>query len=237
MSSFDDASRASFYKSHRDRSATVLKRKHIAQYDYEFERLTNSTPSMSVLEIGCGSGNFLRYLRQKGHSEIVGIDMDDQLADALSDINDVEIHLDDVANILKTTLQGRAFDRVVLFDVLEHIDLPVLRDLMTSLHNHIAPGGKVLIRVPNIESPWGLKMHFGSFDHVTELGPGRLHELAKMTNWACDGCFAQPPMGKRRRFKEMLANGILSFLLSYKPDIWTANVLAVFSDPKIKKET
>lgn len=237
MSSFDGASRASFYKSHRDRSAVVLKQKHIAQYDYEFEQLTNSTPSMSVLEIGCGSGNFLRYLKQKGHTDVVGIDMDDHLADALSDIGDVEIHLDDVTNILKTTLKGRAFDRIVLFDVLEHIDLPVLRDLMTNLCNHITPGGKVLIRVPNIESPWGLKMHYGSFDHVTELGPGRLRELAKLTGWECDGCFAQYPMSKVRRFKEMLANGILSFLLSYRPDIWTANVLTVFSQPDDKKES
>lgn len=235
MSSFDDASRASFYKTYRDRSAVVLKQKHITQYDYEFGQLTNSTSSMSVLEIGCGSGNFLRYLKHKGHGEIVGIDMDDQLADALSDLNEVEICLDDVANILKTTLKGRAFDRIVLLDVLEHIDFPVLRDLMINLHNHIKADGKILIRVPNIESPWGLKMHFGSFDHVTELGPGRLRELAKLTGWECDGCFAQHPMGKRRRIKQMLANGILAFLLSYKPDIWTANVLTVFSNPDSQK--
>lgn len=232
MSSFDSASRASFYKSHRDRSATELKNKHIKQYDYEFESLSGSDSSMSVLEIGCGSGNFLRYLRHKGYASFVGIDMDDHLTEALSDLNDAEIYLDDVAKILKTELKNRTFDRIVLFDVLEHIDLPILSDLMKSLHDHISPNGRVLIRVPNIESPWGLKMHFGTFDHVTPLGPGRLQELAKMTGWQCGACFPQAPMNKTRRIKEALANGLFSFLLSYKPDIWTANVLAVYSSPE-----
>lgn len=232
MSSFDNTSRAKFYKSHRDRSANTLKKKHIAQYDREFERLTSSTPSMSVLEIGCGSGNFLRYLRHKGHAEIVGIDMDEHLADVLSDIDGVDIHLDDVANVLKSKLNGRTFDRIVLLDVLEHIEMADLQSLMVMLHQFIAPQGRVLIRVPNVESPWGLKMHFGTFDHVTPLGPGRLQELAALTGWQCDGCYSQPPAGMFRRFKESLANGMLSFLLSYRPDIWTSNVLAVFSTPK-----
>lgn len=231
MGTLDDATRTAFYKSHRDRSATELKNKHIAQYDHEFETLTASDAAMSVLEIGCGSGNFLRYLRHKNYKSFVGVDMDDQLADALSDLSDAEIYLDDVSETLETHLSGRTFDRIVLFDVLEHIDLPMLRELMKTLHSHIAPGGKVLIRVPNVESPWGLKMQFGTFDHVTPLGPGRLAELAIMTDWHCERCFPQPPMNPIRRTKEALANGILSFLLSYKPDIWTANVLAVFSKP------
>ncbi|MDP6428572.1 MAG: methyltransferase domain-containing protein [Rhodospirillales bacterium] len=228
-SSFSDQRRAEIYQSHRDRSATEFKNKHLRQYDREFARLTGASPSMSVLEIGCGSGLFLRYLEARGYREIVGVDMDKQLTEALGDLQHSEIHLDDIGKILSDELAGRRFDRIVLLDLAEHLQLDVLVDLLKALGNHINEGGAMLLRVPNIESPWGLKMHFGTFDHVTPLTPGRMFELGVMSGWDCTGVHPQPPGRLWRRAKERLLASLLASLLSYRPDIWTANLLAVYA--------
>ena len=184
---------------------------------------------MSVLEIGCGTGLFLRYLEACEYREIVGIDMDENLADALGDLKRSEIYLDDVTSVLKNKLANRKFDRIVLLDVAEHLQLDVLVSLMRLLGDHINNDGRLLLRVPNIESPWGLKIFYGSFDHVTPLGPGRMYELGVMTNWSCEGVFPQEPNRVLRRLKERLLNKLMGAFLSYHPDIWTANLLAVYT--------
>lgn len=223
-----DARRAELYKAHRERHQVVLKSKHLAQYDHEFATLTGAGPSQAVLEIGCGTGLFLRYLERRGYTDIVGVDMDENLSDALADLVRAEVHLDDIATVLDGPLKGRTFDRIVLLDVAEHLRLDVLVALLARLRDHIRPGGRMLLRVPNVESPWGLKMFFGSFDHVTPLTAGRMGELGVMSGWACTGTFPQEPARWDRRLKERLLNGILGSLLSYHPDIWTANLLAVY---------
>ncbi len=123
-----DDQRAKFYKSHRERSATSFKKKHRFQYDREFAELTGASPTMSVLEIGCGTGLFLRYLEACEYREIVGIDMDENLSDALGDLKRSEVYLDDVTSVLENKLANRKFDRIVLLDVVEHLQLGVLED-------------------------------------------------------------------------------------------------------------
>ena len=204
-----DQERAAFYKSHRDHHATSFKKKHRRQYDHEFVGLTGANSSMAVLEVGCGTGIFLRYLEACGYEDIVGIDMDENLSDALADLSRSEVYLKDVMTILKTDLAGRTFDRIVMLDVAEHLQLPVLVDLMKTLREHLNRDGRLLLRVPNIESPWGLKMFFGTFDHVTPLGRGRLYELGIMTGWACEGCFVQYPGKWTRRLKDVIVNSTL----------------------------
>jgi len=184
---------------------------------------------MSVLEVGCGTGLFLRYLEASGYQEIVGLDMDENLADALEDLNRSEIYLDDVTSVLKNKLANRKFDRIVLLDVAEHLHLDVLVELMKLLRTHINHDGRLLLRVPNIESPWGLKMFFGSFDHITPLSPGRMYELGKMTGWSCQGVFPQEAGRLFKRLKERFLNKVLAAFLSYHPDIWSANLMAVYT--------
>lgn len=221
--------RAEFYKSHRERSATTYKKKHRRQFDREFRDLTGANPSMSVLEIGCGTGLFLRYLEAGGYSQVAGIDTDENLLEALSGLTGSEVHIGDAQAVLAGHFAGCSFDRIVMFDVAEHINLPDLVMLLKTLRTHLADGGRLLLRVPNIESPWGLRMFFGTFDHVTPLGPGRLRELAVMTGWTCISVTPQEPVPLLRRWRERIVNGLLAKMLSYHPEIWTANVLAVYA--------
>ncbi len=223
-----DEQRAIFYKSHRERSAVTFKKKHRRQYDREFAALTDASPAMSVLEIGCGTGLFLRYLEGCGYREIVGVDMDEKLSDAHRDLTRSEIHLDDVTSVLQNQLADRKFDRIVMLDVAEHLQLDVLVRLLTLLRDHINRDGQLLLRVPNLESPWGLKVFFGSFDHVTPLSPGRMHELAALSEWKCAGVFPQPANKVSRRLKEWLLCKLIGALSNHPPDIWSANLLAVY---------
>lgn len=228
----DETARAVLYRSHRDRSAVTLKPKHLRQFDREFADLTQARPGMAVLEIGCGAGLFLRYLEARGYRDIVGVDADPGLADALADLRVAKVHLDDVRRVLDRALAGRRFDRIVLFDVAEHLDFGVLVALLKRLKDALADNGRLLLRTPNLASPFGVAVFYGTFDHVTACSPERMREIGVLAGLECLGVHPQEPVPLFRRLRQRAAFRVLEWMTSHHPGVWTANLLAVYAREK-----
>lgn len=204
-----------------------LKKKHLAQFDREFRHLSDATSAMSVLEIGCGTGIFLRYLQARGFADVVGLDSDAGLAPVLGDLAGFDIRLVDGRDYL-AGLEGPRFDRIALFDVAEHLPEAALTELMRSLARVLRPGGKVVMRSPNCASPWGLKMQFDTFDHVTPLTKGRMEELAAATGFVCRKVIGGTKGTGLRRIAQAALHGLLDRCLAYGPDIWDATIIGLF---------
>ena len=204
-----------------------VKGKHLRQFDREFLRPAAAEPSMSVLEIGCGTGIFLRYLKARGFSDVTGLDSDAGLAPVLDDLDGYAIHLVDGASFIAGCADER-FDRVALFDVAEHLTPAQLKDLMTAVHRVLKPGGRVVLRSPNCASPWGLKMQFDTFDHITPITANRLRELADATGFRfVTALGGQTGGGMVRRLAEKGLHRLLSACLTYRPDFWEATIVGV----------
>jgi SAM-dependent methyltransferase len=116
------------------------------------EQLVNSLPSPSgyrVLEVGCGTGNVLRYLEQvckKG--QVFGLDLFyEGLRFAKQRVTCPLIQAD-----LHHPPFSTRFDIVAMFDVLEHI--PDDLDILSSLHTFLAPEGMLILTVPAHMSLW-----------------------------------------------------------------------------------
>jgi len=225
-----ESDKSELYKNVRDASGKTLRPKEIRQFDKEFLAFSAADPSMSVLELGCGAGLLLQYLKHKGFKDVTGIDYDENLTGVLSELDGdgVATEISDAEAYLDRIQGARVFDRIVIFDVLEHFDLDSSVRILSKVRSVLAEGGKVLIRVPNSTSPWGLRMQFGTFDHVTMFSPGRLYELAKITGFEATA-MAGHTIGKRRKvFFERLLHGILSRILTYHPEIWEAALVCIY---------
>lgn len=204
-----------------------IKAKHLRQFDREFLVPSGSDPSMSVLEIGCGTGIFLRYLKARGFKDVVAVDTDTGLREVLDDLGEYDIQLTDAAGSLERIGAAR-FDRVALFDVAEHLQVSDLVALMKSIHRVLKPGGRVVLRSPNCGSPWGLKMHFDTFDHVTPITSGRLRELATATGFEVFRIFGSRTGSRVRQELERLFCGAVGRMLTYRPDFWEPTIVGVF---------
>jgi cyclopropane fatty-acyl-phospholipid synthase-like methyltransferase len=205
----------------------LLKKKHLAQFDREFLHLSGAAPGMSVLEIGCGTGIFLRYLQARGFTDVVGLDSDAGLAPVLDDLAGFDIRLVDGRDYLGQ-LAEPCFDRIALFDVAEHLPEAALAELMRTLARVLKPGGKVVMRSPNCASPWGLKMQFDTFDHVTPITKGRMEELAAATGFVCRKVIGGTRGTGLRRLAQAALHGLLDRCLAYGPDIWDATIIGLF---------
>jgi SAM-dependent methyltransferase len=98
---------------------------------------------IKLLDVGCGPGYFLSYLKDNKIS-YKGIELADFLVDVCrkKGLNVEKIKVEDEAK--------NAYNIVTLYDVLEHISRPV--DFMNSISNALVKGGYVVVYTPNIHS-------------------------------------------------------------------------------------
>lgn len=101
-------------------------------------------PNHPIIDLGCGTGEFLRFCRQRGRA-VIGVDSNPTLA-AICRQDGFEVLLDSVCEL--GSLRGRTFRNAVCDNVLEHLDRDQLRQFFRRLEELLAPGGLLMCIVP-----------------------------------------------------------------------------------------
>ncbi len=128
-------------------------------------------PITRALEIGFGNGAFMGYARSRG-IEVVGTEIQEELRRRASAAGfDSRASIDEFDS-------GLRFDVIVAFDVFEHLPQETLVPLFRSLAARLQPGGALLCRVPNGESPFGRVFQHGDLTHVCTLGLSKFQQIA-----------------------------------------------------------
>lgn len=191
---------------------------------------------MSVLELGCGNGLFLRFLEHLGVKDYLGIDGDHRVLAEMPDWLTGHVVISDFETFLDRE-EKRLFDRVVLFDVLEHFSPIEAAALLSRIAAVLAPRGRIIIRVPNVASPFGLGMQFNCLTHKTPFTPGSLRQLASTARIAVDGFYPQAYGNWWREVRERMLTSVLSAFLPSPPMFWSPNFIAVLRVPEPAAKT
>jgi 2-polyprenyl-3-methyl-5-hydroxy-6-metoxy-1,4-benzoquinol methylase len=99
----------------------------------------------NVLEIGAASGQTLRWIKMIYPGAVTtGVEINDAMATELGQNTDVAI----IGSISECLPRLRKYDLILLLDVLEH--LVDSTSVLASVRQLLAPGGHVVVSVPNI---------------------------------------------------------------------------------------
>ena len=220
-----------FYRTYgrfKDYSRPSLKPKHMRWFDREFWLPAMMRPDMAVLELGCGTGQFLLYLQAKGIHRFVGVDHDPAVRDIMPPDIAGRVVTADFNEALDRMAAEPPFDRIILFDVLEHFTPWEGANLLVRLRHHLSSQGMVAIRVPNAASPWGPQHQFSDLTHKAAYTPVSLRQLALATGFSCRAVLPQRRGSPVRRVAEDMVNALMSRVLTEPPPLWSANIIAVY---------
>jgi 2-polyprenyl-3-methyl-5-hydroxy-6-metoxy-1,4-benzoquinol methylase len=134
--------------------------KAIADVDYynkdkwEFEiaaKEISKSGALSILDVGCGSGLFLDYLRQRlPGTSLCGYELNEELLNLLAQRGYRTLPVDPASfsAVQNAPLQ---FDAICMLQVLEHVEDPVA--FLETFLPLLKPGGLLIITTPNSEGP------------------------------------------------------------------------------------
>lgn len=135
------------YISHTERNTSIfdsiyrLARKYTLQWKYNLIR--EHSPGTTLLDFGCGTGEFLQYIEQQGYA-VQGVEPSEKARSiAIKKVPTAKL------NASVDEVHG-TFDIITLWHVLEHI--PDLNKTLQQLTSHLSANGTILIAVPNINS-------------------------------------------------------------------------------------
>jgi SAM-dependent methyltransferase len=137
-----------------------------------------------LLDFGCGSGSFLEQMHRHGW-QVTGLDISSTTVSRIR--SDLALPVL-VGSLPHPQLQAESFDVVTMWHSLEHVHRP--RDVLIDAYRVLAPEGKLLVAVPNIDSlpfRWFGKHWFG-LDlprHLTHFTPWTLPLMLERAGFRC----------------------------------------------------
>jgi 2-polyprenyl-3-methyl-5-hydroxy-6-metoxy-1,4-benzoquinol methylase len=136
---------------------------------------TRTAPNKNLLDVGCGTGEFLNTCKNGGW-QVRGIEPDTD-ARALG-MKNYALQVDEESQL--DALEAQSFTCITMWHVLEHV--PHLNERIQQLKRILHDSGKLIVAVPNCSSydAQYYQQHWGAFDvprHLHHFKPADISAL------------------------------------------------------------
>jgi 2-polyprenyl-3-methyl-5-hydroxy-6-metoxy-1,4-benzoquinol methylase len=135
-----------------------------------------------ILDLGCGPGHFLYFLREAGYRNYLGVDASKECVEICRDMN-LEADQADIQEYL----QGQSGDCAVIVcnELFEHLDKVQAFELADLCRTALAPAGALLVKVPNMACPVGAnRSRYADVTHETGYTDHSLKTLLQVCGFA-----------------------------------------------------
>jgi 2-polyprenyl-3-methyl-5-hydroxy-6-metoxy-1,4-benzoquinol methylase len=119
--------------------------------------------SAEILDIGCGYGALVFYLRSSGYRNARGVDRSPEMVSVARKLGIDGIEQAELSNFLQASPSRWAL--VTAIDVIEHFRKEEVLPLLDMAFAALAPGGAFVMQTPNGMSKYGRWERYGDFTH------------------------------------------------------------------------
>jgi 2-polyprenyl-3-methyl-5-hydroxy-6-metoxy-1,4-benzoquinol methylase len=129
----------------------------------------------SFLDLGCGNGVFLHYLKARGFKNLKGIDVSEDY------INEgIKLGIENISkiDIYEELHNDNKYDIIIARDVMEHFEKDEVFEIFELIFNKLQPGGKFILQVPNGDGINVGLIYYSDFTHSTLLTESSLNQMA-----------------------------------------------------------
>lgn len=133
-----------------------------------------------ILDFGCGLGHMVQMLIQKGYPHVTGHDNCKESIEVCQTLG-----FPFYAELESLLTTGKKFDRVLMSHVLEHIPPEEVFPVLTCIREKLlAPGGALIVMVPNAMSNTGCYWRYEDWTHYRLFTPGSLLYVLKRAGFS-----------------------------------------------------
>ncbi|MEX0873711.1 MAG: class I SAM-dependent methyltransferase [Actinomycetota bacterium] len=126
----------------------------------KFERVLGCLPhgqNLSLLDIGCFAGSFLSLVPEERFARQVGVDiLPEQIAFAEAHWATSFREFREISTLRDLRAMPESFDCATAIEVIEHLRLDEIRELLDGVVDRLRPGGTFVLTTPNYRSAWPL---------------------------------------------------------------------------------
>ncbi len=132
-------------------------------YDKYLRRYLKLSDDIKILELGCGIGGLLYFLKKSGYENFLGVDISVEQLSICQKYVTTKVVNEDVLSFLKN--HDRKYDLIVLLDLIEHLGKDKINQFIELLYKTLNVNGRILLRTPNMGSLFGLRSRYIDFTH------------------------------------------------------------------------
>lgn len=150
---------------------------HARRYAYNFDRfLEGINKKGACLDIGCGVGQFLYYLRKSGFQDLYGVDMDQNMVEITKKmVPEAKISWSGLSSFLES--QEKTFHIISMNDVIEHLEPSEIVPTLRKVRQTMEESGVLLIKTPNLSNPISVNARYKDFTHKTGFTESSLEQV------------------------------------------------------------
>lgn len=183
-----------------------------------------STP---IVDIGCGHGSLLYFLREAGYTDLRGVDTSEEQVALAGRLGIAGVQCGGALGFLRE-LGDSSVGVVGLFDVLEHLTRAEAFEMAQEVWRVLAPGGRCIGHVPNAEGIFGMRIRYGDLTHEQAFTAKSMGQMFRSLQYGNVECFEDKPIahGLKSLARRVLWDaGTLPFRLLFTAETGVSGVI------------
>ncbi|MBY0425476.1 MAG: class I SAM-dependent methyltransferase [Cytophagales bacterium] len=185
-----------------------------------------------ILDFGCGVGQTLGALIRDGFLNVMGVDVSSQAIEtALKHQLPVQL----ISSTEELLRLGDKFDVIIMSHVLEHLPKEIVIPTLKFLKDNIlSASGKLILQVPNAQSPTGIYWMYEDFTHNLLFTAGSINYVLNSAGFS-NIEFLDPKGESDLNLFKKWRQRFLFFLFEKKTNMWNMATRSQFhkSSPRI----
>jgi SAM-dependent methyltransferase len=192
----------------------------------------------TILEIGCGDGALLAYLKARGFLRARGVDISPEQVELARRRPGVQADCGDAFTVLADSPSSQA--AIIAVDVFEHLTRAELLRLAELTYESLKPGGRLIVQTANGAGLLPGQVIYGDLTHQTVFTPASLAQLLNQTGFSDLRFYETGPIPIRLRGRlnvalwsaiKTVANSVRFIESGKRQAIWTENFICAAFKP------
>jgi SAM-dependent methyltransferase len=140
-------------------------------YNCRLRKLLPKDPFARILDLPCGCGNFLYFLKKAGYKNILGVDFDYRQIELATSIG---LNAVVEEGLLFLENKNDKYDLISSIDFLEHLEKDELLNFLQLCFKALKKDGQFILRAPCSDGLFGARDRYNDLTHETGFTSGAI---------------------------------------------------------------